>query len=349
VIAAASFAAELAAGAAERDRDRSGAFPEKAVAALERAGLLAAPAGAQPLPYGDELELLCALGRADAGVARIVDGHFNAVERLRVQAPPALRERELPAIARGELRAGVWGADPLRHEGEPARRHGDVLAGVKTFCSGAGGLQRALVLVRDGDGDDDGAAPAAAWVDLTVPGTVTIDRSWYTGAGMLSSASHRVVFDGAPVLALLGPLTAEPWFARDAVRTAATWAGAAHAAGADALAHLARRPQTSELEALAAGRIQTWRQGLRLWLTWAGEQLGAAPSDPAAVAARLRVAVADAARAILDEAERAVGSRPLATGSVLDRTGRDLRMFLLQHRLEPILARTGRAAIEARR
>ena len=348
MIAAAPFAAELAAlaaGAAERDRDRSGAFPEPAVTALERAGLLAAPAGPEPLPYGDELELLCALGRADAGVARIVDGHFNAVERLRVQAPDALRDRELPVIARGELRAGVWGADPLPGEGPPARRRGDVLVGSKTFCSGAGGLQRALVLV----GDDDGAGPVAAWVDLTVPGTVAIDRSWYTGAGMVSSASHRVDFDGAPVLALLGPLTAEPWFARDAVRTAATWAGAAHAAGDDALRHLARRPQTSELEALAAGRIQTWRQGLRLWLTWAGEQLGAAPAQPAAVAASLRAAVADAARAILDEAERAVGSRPLATGSVLDRAGRDLRMFLLQHRLEPILARTGRAAIEGRR
>lgn len=105
------FAAELAAlaaGAAERDRDRSGAFPEAAVVALDRAGLLAAPARQEPLPFADELELLYAVGRADAGVARIVDGHFNAVERLRVQVPDALRERELPAIARGELRAGVW-------------------------------------------------------------------------------------------------------------------------------------------------------------------------------------------------------------------------------------------------
>ena len=348
MIAAPPFAAELAAlaaGAAERDRDRSGAFPEPAVAALERAGLLAAPAGQEKLPYGDELELLYALGRADAGVARIVDGHFNAVERLRVQAPDALRERELPAIAaRRAARRGL-GRRPAARRGAarpPARRRA---CGVKTFCSGAGGLQRALVLV----GDDDGGGPIAAWVDLCVPDTVAVDRSWYTGAGMLSSASHRVEFDGAPVLALLGPLTVEPWFARDAVRTAATWAGAADAAADDALAHLARRPHTSELEALAAGRIETWRQGLRLWLAWAGEQLGAAPGHAAAVAASPRAAVADAARAILDEAERAVGSRPLATGSVLDRAGRDLRMFLLQHRLEPILARVGRAAIEDRR
>jgi hypothetical protein len=340
-----SVTAGIAAGAAERDRDPSGDFPEAAVAELERAGLLGAPAGARPLAFPDELRMLRGLARADAGVARIADGHFNAVERLRVQAPDALRERELPALAAGELRAGVWGADPLEHEGEPARRVGDALVGVKTFCSGAGGLHRALVLVRDDAAD----GPVAAWVDLTAPGTVEIDRGWFAGAGMRSSASHRVVFDGAPVLALLGPLTAQPWFARDAVRTAATWAGAADAAGADALALLAQRPATGDLEALAAGRIETWRRGLELWLGWAGEQLAGAPAEPGAVAASLRLAVAEQARAILDEAERAVGSRPLATGSVLDRAGRDLRMFLLQHRLDPIAARMGAAAIEARR
>ncbi len=340
----------VSAGAAARDADPDGAFPEDAIAALERAGVTGASACGDRLTYAEELALLRAVGAADAGVARILDGHLNAIERLRVQAPPAVAGEELAAIMRGELRAGVWGADPGPGEGEPARLRDDVVSGVKTFCSGAGGLQRALVLVRH----DGGGPPLAAWVDLTRPGTVEIDRAWFQGAGMRSSASHRVVFDGAPVLAVLGEpgaLTRQPWFARDAVRTAGTWAGAADSAVADALDRLAARPSAGDLEALAAGRLVTWQQAIGLWLTHAATVLDDGPEDQAAAdaAAQARVGIADAARAILDEAERALGSRPAATGAALDRAARDLRLFLLQHRLEPILARTGAAALEGRR
>ncbi len=56
----------------------------------------------------------------------------------------------------------------------------------------------------------------------------------------------------------------------------------------------------------------------------------------------LRDGVASAASALVDEALRAAGSRPLVEGGALDRTARDLRVFLLQHRLDPLLARSGR-------
>ena len=338
----------IAAGAKTRDLDPSGAFPQDAVGALEAAEAFAAPATGEGLPFAEELALLRRIAAADAGVARILDGHLNAVERLRVHAPAALRDAELAAIADGRVRAGVWGADPASGEGEPARLHGAAISGAKVFCSGAGGLQRALVLVNDGP---SGSPPLAAWVDLTAPGTVTIDRGWFAGAGMRSSASHRVVFGEAPVLALLGEpgsLGRQPWFARDAVRTAATWAGAADAAVEDALARLAQRGAVSALEALAAGRLATWRRSIELWLGWAARVLEDRSVEPATVAAQVRTAIADAARAILDEAERALGSRPLTSASALDRAGRDLRLFLLQHRLEPILARAGRAALEQR-
>ena len=341
--------ATIAAGAAERDRDPSGAFPADAVDTLAAAGAMQVTAGPNPVSYAEELALLRSVAAADTGVARILDGHLNAVERLRVHAPPDLRDAELAAIATGARRAGVWGADPVPGEGEPARVAGEALHGTKTFCSGAGGLERAIVLART-DGAD---APVAAWVDLTAVETIEIDRVWFRGAGMRSSASHRVTFAGTPVLALLGPpgaLVAQPWFARDALRTAATWAGAADAAVDDALARLAARPAAGDLEALAAGRLRTWQETIGLWLRAAATELDTRrPEDPGGFAARARTALADAARAILDEAERATGSRPAAAGSVLDRAARDLRLFLLQHRLEPILARAGAADIEARR
>ena len=55
----------------------------------------------------------------------------------------------------------------------------------------------------------------------------------------------------------------------------------------------------------------------------------------------MRAQVAESAEALLSEATRACGSRPLATGSALDRARRDLGVFLFQHRLDPLLARIG--------
>ena len=49
-----------------------------------------------------------------------------------------------------------------------------------------------------------------------------------------------------------------------------------------------------------------------------------------------------------DEAARACGSRPFVRAGALDRARRDLQVFLLQHRLDPLLARSGAAELERR-
>ena len=324
----------VAQGAAVRDREPHPAFPDDAIGALEQAGVLAAG-----LPFSEQLTVVRDVARADAAVARIVDGHLNAVERLAVHAEDPLRERELTAVAEERLRLGVWGADPRPGEGEPARIRDGGLHGVKTFCSGAGGLQRAIVLAGD----------RLAYVDLT-EGTL-VDPGWFAGAGMRASVSHRVVFDGAPVLAVLGApgaIAQEPWFARDAVRTAATWAGAADAAADEAVRLLATRPEPTELERLAAGRIRAEQGTIGLWLAEGGRR-GDAGTLRREDSAYLRHVIATAASRLLDEAARACGSHPFTTGGGLDRARRDIELFTLQHRLDPIVARAGAAALEEAR
>jgi hypothetical protein len=124
----------------------------------------------------------------------------------------------------------------------------------------------------------------------------------------------------------------------------------ADSAGAAALAELAARPTRGQLEGLAAGRIETALRTIDLWLAEAADAMDAAVAAPAApvaeerlraVAVHARDAIAAACRALLDEAARACGSRPFATGSPLDRGRRDLELFLLQHRLDPLVARAG--------
>jgi hypothetical protein len=331
---------EIAAGAAARDREPT--FPADAMTALARAGALG-----QRAPISQEWELVRAVAQADGSVGRIVDGHYNAVERIELLAEEPLRSAHLEEVAAGRRWLGVWGADPIAGEGEPARvvrsADGLTLEGVKTFCSGAGGLHGALVVARDG------AERRVAYVDLGAG--VKIDRAWFAGAGMRASESHLVRFHGAHVHALLGgpdELLREPWFGRDAIRTAASWAGIADAGRAAALEALAPRALAGDdLAALAVGRIDTHAQTIDLWLAEAGRRADAHPeASQRALSVHLREAVARAAQALIDEALRAAGSRPLARGGALDRAARDLRIFLLQHRLDPLLVRAGREAVD---
>lgn len=344
----------IAAGAGALDAEPG--FPEPAMAELAAAGALAVtvPMGSndgRPLPRAREWALVRAVARADGSVGRIYDGHLNAVERLAALAPEPLRSAELAAVARSELRLGTWGADPRPGEGEPARLDGDGpeprLHGVKTFCSGAGGVQRALVLAR---GPDGGGPPRLAYVDLGEG--VRVDRSWFRGMGLRASESHRVVFDGARVLALLGDpgeLAREPLFSRDALRTAASWAGMADTAVAAALDGLAERGAPTQLEALAAGRIGIAATAIDLWLDEATRRADADPaSSLLSLSIQTREAIAAACRTILDEAARALGSTPFACSGALDRSRRDLELFLLQHRLDPLVACEGARAVEER-
>ena len=306
--------------------------------------------------FAEEWRVLRAVARADGSVGRILDGHFNGVERLSVLAPEPLRSRELAAVASGRLRLGVWGADPIPGEGIPARlvktngRYS--LEGVKTFCSGATGLDRALVAVRAPAGEPAGS-PLLAYVDLSEG--VEIDDGWFKASGMRASESHRVVFEGAAVLAVLGDpgeLVREPYFGRDAIRTAVTWAGIADSAVEGALGILAAKSagrEPNDLASLAAGRMLASRGTIDRWLEHAASFVDTNPeASTAHFTIQLRESISAAARDILDVAARAVGSHPFATASDLDRARRDLELFLLQHRLEPALARVGRRAIEER-
>ncbi len=349
--------ARIAAGADERDTNPS--FPVDAFRLLASSGALAIPV---PDPvagdgrrgsFNEEWRLLRAVAHADGSVGRILDGHFNGVERLSLLAPEPLRSAELEAVAAGNLRLGVWGADPIPGEGEPARLvegpDGARLFGIKTFCSGSTGLDRALALVR---GESPGP-PLLAYVDLSRG--VEVDRGWFRGAGMRASESHRVIFDGAPVLAVLGEpgeLLREPYFSRDAVRTAVTWAGIADAAVDAALDVLAAKAGPSgpdDVVSLAAGKILTARGTIDAWLEYAAVRADGNPSSLPEFSTQLRQAVASSCREILGEAARAVGSHPFAISGPLDRARRDLELFLLQHRLEPALARRGRRAVSERR
>jgi hypothetical protein len=180
------------------------------------------------------------------------------------------------------------------------------------------------------------------YVDLT--DDIEVDRTWYRSHGMRASESHRVVFHDAHVIAKLGKLGRDPWISGDAIRTAACWAGILDSAVDAALGDLAKKPETDDLRALSAGRVAVAQATVDRWFEHAE---GTEPKP--AISIGLRQAVADAGVTIFDEAGRATGSRPFAAGTALDRARRDFELFVLQHRLDPFVARLGRERIDSRR
>jgi hypothetical protein len=311
IVAVRDVLEEIAANAASLDAQP--AFPYAAFAALREAGALTPPATHQ-----EEWDVVRKVAKADGSVGRIFEGHLNGYERL-----------TLDGIDPEDHLLGVWGADPGPGEGEPAQVTGDRITGVKTFCSGAGGLDRALVIARG----------QLVYVDLHQD--VEIDRSWYRSGGMRASESHRVVFHGARVIAKLSSLVREPYLSGDAIRTAASWAGILDSAVDAALTDLAAKPETDDLRALGAGRVLTAQATIDRWFEHAARQ-----GPDKAISIQLRATIAQAGATILHEAANATGSRPFATGTQLDRARRDFELFVLQHRLDPLVARLGRGRID---
>ena len=189
----------------------------------------------------------------------------------------------------------------------------EVLRGVKTFCSGAGGLDRALILARQAKG----GPPLAVWIDLTddrVRGRrhlVPVPRPARVGF-----TSRRV-----PRRAGARPVRRAGVAGRAAVvlprrDSAPRRAGRAWPTPPPARrsTELAERPGRGELEALAAGRILTAQRTIDLWIDRGARAMDAGDGELTDIAVQARVGIFDACRALLDEAARACGSRPFARG-----------------------------------
>ena len=111
-----SLLSRIASGAAERDAHPT--FPEEPFRELAAAGILAMPApdagvgSKRRASFAEEWRVLRAVARADGSVGRILDGHFNGVERVSVLAPEPLRSKELTGRRRRAPAARGLGRGP---------------------------------------------------------------------------------------------------------------------------------------------------------------------------------------------------------------------------------------------
>lgn len=330
------------------ETDREGAFPEHSMALLREARLLAAPvpssAGGESLGAVEStrelLETLAQVGRGNLVVGRLYEGHVNALQLVERYGDPAQRRRWQADAMAGRL-FGVWNTEAgdgvkLSVAGSGGYR----LAGAKTFASGCGKVDRALVTAARDDG---------GWQMTIVDCAVQPpreDRQFWKPLGMRASASFRADFSGArlaagDLLGEAGDFYAEPVFSGGAIRFAAVQQGGIEAVFDEARRFLASLGRTDDPhQRMRLGEMAMRVEAGRLWLGGAAD-VASKPARLVAYAGLMRSAIEENALAVMRLAERSVGARGLLRPEPFERLHRDLTHYLRQPAPDAVLANAG--------
>ncbi len=350
--AAEALAPRLAVSAASDRRD----FPEQDIEALRAAGLLAAsvPTAAGGAGLGQEpgtlhplYAVLRAVGRGSLPVGRIYEGHLGALDLINAYGDARQRAAAFADARAGHL-FGVWHTDGTRGLRLVPERGRVRIEGDKVFCSGAGGVTRALI---------NGRPPRAKgdWQLALVPldeTAVTVEPGWWQAEGMRASVSGRADFTGVtlgPGALIGGPgdCVREPLFTAGAVRFCAVWLGGAEALFDAAAATLRRLDRLGDpLQQARLGEAATALETGALWLLGAARlfERGADAASQIAYARMARTATERVCLDVLELVDRCLGARGLLPPSPVERIGRDLRLFLRQPGPDAMLTAAGHFA-----
>ncbi|WP_144185774.1 acyl-CoA dehydrogenase family protein [Elioraea rosea] len=283
-----------------------------------------------PSAVADGVDVLRLLGRANLAVARLFEGHVNAVKLVKLYGAPTTQARVAQAVRAGAL-MGVWGADGARPVTVRARGDRFVLDGAKRFASGLGLVSIAVLSAADADGasrlivvpaDDPARADTATWRVSGMRATASGD---FDATGL---ALHHDALLGGP-----DDFHREPHFHGGVWRYAAAQLG-----GLEALVEAMR------VDLAASGRLADPHQAARfargamacetarLWVREAAmtvEAPGASP-DSATRSVLARLAVERAAIETMTEVDRALGAASYFTDHPVERLRRDLSFYLRQ-------------------
>jgi len=301
-----------------------------------------------------ELLALRLVGARDLSVGRLYEGHLNGAQLVGRHGTAEQRARALADIAAGHV-FGVWNTQESDNPVRIAAR-GDrfVLAGAKTWASGAGTITRPLVTALR----DDGTTQLCLLPMETL--RTAIDASVWRPHGMQRSDSFRISLDGIE-LAMEDMVGApqvyerQPWFWGGAWRYAAVQSGAIERLFLETAAYLrARKRDTDAFQRVRLAEIRIAFHGCVHWLDAASAAWrDFDASETSANAARV-IDVVDMARTAVETAAvdtiarvlRSVGASGLVEPHPFSRLVRDLEMYLRQPAPDAALVRVGIAAVD---
>lgn len=284
--------------------------------------------------YPTDQQTLCTilrlLGGADLSVARLFEGHMNAIMLVCRYGTKAQISAFAHSIENGAL-SGVWGAEDA--EGLRRVRRGDdwVLEGKKILASGAGFVARPLIPVATPEGH------VLYLLDLK-PGE-RADMTCWNPLGMRATASGTIDLTGVVVgiseqIGAPGDFMRQPFFSGGAWRFCAAQLGAIERLTAlygEQLRSRGRGDDPYQLERLAQCAAAC---GTALfWIEEAARRFGDDSLTPSAVVAfsnLTRMVTERAATDVMERVQRGVGLTSFMHGSPIERICRDLSTYLRQ-------------------
>ena len=300
--------------------------------------------GTEPDATESAFDALRVLGGANLSVARLFEGHMNAVKLLALYGSARQLDALGVAVRAGTL-FGVWGADD---PASPLKQQDDHLTGAKRFASGLELVDVAIVSVAREDG------PQLLLVASDRPERA--DASAWNMAGMRATRSGTYDFSGvhtAPqcFIGVPGDYLREPNFEGGIWRYCAAHLGAAEAlydAMRQALTERGRAgsPHQQDRIVRCAIAIET----ARLWLMRAAREVEAADAPPrkAALSLAAREVTEDSCRTVMQLVEQSLGMAAHEEGSTVERIRCDLSLFLCQAAPDAKRARAAQTLIDSR-
>ncbi len=332
--------AELTAGDEALDRGTRG--PKTELDLLRATDLLGAPFlpvdggkgwGTTPEGALPIFDVLYVLGGASLPVARIYEGHVNAVRLVTDHGTPDQRSHFADRVMGGAI-AGVWAADS-----EHAVTIKDVaLQGVKAFASGLGDVEIAILTAKTDEG--------LQMVLADVTDAARFDHQSWDVTAMVGSRSGRFDCDGLTLTSTMrigdpDSMFEEPAFHGGIWRILACYAGAMAAMARLTHAMVDRQGKTDDsLIRHRLGEIAMESQSaiaLARCSCLAAES-GQSFVSPIADVLFAREAIEQSALRQIAMIERLAGTSLHQTGSQLGRIARNLGLYLRQAQLDGKLA-----------
>jgi alkylation response protein AidB-like acyl-CoA dehydrogenase len=279
---------------------------------------------------GDLCTVLRLIGAGDLSVARLFEGHVNAISLVCRYGTDAQIASLAGSVNDGAL-AAVWGADDAAGLKIVTNGSRAELSGRKILASGAGFVTRPIVTAIGAEG------PLMCLLDL--PKHYDADLSGWNAQGMRSTATGAVALSGIPIgrdqiIGSPGDFMRQPYFSGGAWRFCAAHLGAMERLVELFRDHLVSRGRGDDpyqlqrvAQCIAAARTA------RFWVEDAARKLGSEDDDATAVVAfanLTRMVTERSALDIMEAVQRGAGLVSFIRPNPIERIARDLSTYLRQ-------------------
>jgi len=275
------------------------------------------------------LQLLIAVGMVDLGIARIIEGHINALQLIRKYGSAGFR-RDVKRLARDPgFLIGVWNADAAD---DPLRVEAGQLAGTKKYASGANFVSHAIV-TTDANAPDitqmylaeintaGVSVSLGAWDPLGMKRTESGDVTW------CADTQQFTVSFGKP-----GDYQLQPFFFSGAIRFVAALCGGNLGLYEMIAAELRSRKRTDhphQKHRLAQSFVAA-RSAYLATIAAAAYFDGSGEKDVLAAVASARIATENSIFEMLDLAPRSIGLEGWMAANPVSRRLTDLSVYVRQ-------------------